>query len=135
MRDCSTNMFDLMKTRYLLQLALVAFAFPVCLLAGTPPKIGDTAPDFELKTLDGQPVRLSVLRSNSPVVLIVLRGWPGYQCPVCTAQVQDYISSADGFASAKVRVLMVYPGPAPDLKAHAKEFLNKKEWPKDFIYV
>ena len=30
---------------------------------------------------------------------------------------------------------MVYPGPANELKAHAKEFLGSKEWPKDFLYV
>ena len=66
---------------------------------------------------------------------MVLRGWPGYQCPICTRQVQDYIASAPGFAEANARVVMVDPGPADNLKAHAKEFLENKQWPKDFIYV
>ena len=30
---------------------------------------------------------------------------------------------------------MVYPGPAESLKAHAKEFLENKQWPKEFVYV
>jgi peroxiredoxin len=97
--------------------------------------VGDKAPEFTLKTLDDQTVRLSDLTAKGKVVLVVLRGWPGYQCPLCTRQVQDYIASASGFASAKARVVMVYPGPADDLKAHATEFLKNKEWPKEFVYV
>ena len=30
---------------------------------------------------------------------------------------------------------MVYPGPADMLEAHAKEFLENKQWPKEFLYV
>jgi len=115
--------------------ALLACAAPVALNAGTPPKAGDKASEFVLKTLDAQTVRLSDLTAKGKVVLIVLRGWPGYQCPLCTRQVQDYIASSPGFAQAKARVVMVYPGPADNLEAHAKEFLENKEWPKDFIYV
>ena len=84
----------------------------------------------------GQPDH-SFKRSHlkSRVVLIVLRGWPGYQCPICTRQVQDYIAEAEGFAAMKARVVMVYPGPADNLKAHAKEFVQNKQWPKEYIYV
>ena len=85
--------------------------------------------------LTGRSVRLSDLTSEGKVVLIVLRGWPGYQCPICTAQVHDYVRSAPGFAEAKARVVMVYPGPAENLKAHASEFLQDKQWPKEFIYL
>jgi hypothetical protein len=49
--------------------------------------------------------------------------------------VQDYIASASGFSTSKARVVMVYPGPADDLKAHATEFLQNKQWPKEFVYV
>ena len=115
-------------------LALLTCALPLILNAA-PPKVGDKAPDFTLKTLDDQTVRLSELTATGKVVLIVLRGWPGYQCPLCTRQVQDYIASASGFASAKARVVMVYPGPANDLKAHATEFLKNKQWPKEFVYL
>ena len=115
--------------------ALLACLVPVALQAAAPPKVGDKAPDFLLQTLDNQAIRLSDLTSKSRVVLIVLRGWPGYQCPICTRQVQDYIAEAQSFAAVKARVVMVYPGPADNLKAHAKEFLQNKEWPKDYIYV
>ncbi len=120
---------------YKTALRVLAFLLPFTLLAGTPPKVGDKAPDFALKTLDDQTVRLSELTANSNVVLVVLRGWPGYQCPLCTAQVHDFIGSAPAFAKANARVVFVYPGPADDLKAHAKDFLGNKEWPKDFVYV
>lgn len=105
--------------------------------AAEPPKLGDKAPDFSLKTLDDQTVRLSDLTSKSKVVLVVLRGWPGYQCPVCDRQVQDFIKLESEFAEAKARVVFVYPGPADGLKTHAKEFADwkGKQWPKEFLYV
>lgn len=123
-----------LHTTYKMALAVLACALPLTLNAA-PPKVGDKAPDFTLKTLDDQTVRLSDLAATGKVVLVVLRGWPGYQCPLCTRQVQDYIASASGFASAKARVVMVYPGPTDDLKAHATEFLKNKQWPKEFIYL
>jgi len=115
---------------------LFAALLPIAAHADIP-KIGDQAPDFALPSLDGATVRLSELTPSGPVVLVVLRGWPGYQCPVCDRQVQDYIASVAGFAEAKARVLFVYPGPAADLKAHAEEFRSWKgrQWPGDFLYV
>jgi len=105
--------------------------------AAEPPKVGDKAPDFALKTLDDKTVRLGELTAKGKVVLVVLRGWPGYQCPLCDRQVQDFIRSATNFTEPKARVVFVYPGPADDLKAHAKEFADwkGKQWPKDFLYV
>ncbi|MBI1176570.1 redoxin domain-containing protein [bacterium] len=103
----------------------------------TPPKVGAMATDFTLKTLDGQSVRLRDLTNKGNVVLVVLRGWPGYQCPICDRQVHDYIAHSNGFAEAKAQLLFVYPGPADDLKAHAEEFKSwkGKEWPKEYLYV
>ncbi len=117
--------------------ALAAFACmaPLAASAANSPRPGDRAPDFELKTLDDRAVRLSDLAAKSPVVLVELRGWPGYQCPVCTRQVHDYVASASRFKAAGVQVLMVYPGPAVELKAHAAEFLSDKSWPGDFLFV
>src|SRR5260370_33914416 len=48
--------------------------------AAAPPRVGSMAPDFTLKTLDDQSVRLTDLTAKSKVVLVVLRCWPGYQC-------------------------------------------------------
>src|SRR4051794_20062397 len=97
--------------------------------AATPPAVGDTAQNFALNSLEGQPVELSKLTSNKPVVLVVLRGWPGYQCPLCTRQVNEFVSHAADLDAAGVQTIMVYPGPAADLKAHAREFLQNKNWP------
>ena len=123
-----------MKLNRLLQLAGMLMA-PLTLVDGSAPNVGDNAPDFTLKSLDDQSVRLSNLTSNGPVVLVVLRGWPGYQCPLCTAQVHNYVESAQTFADAKATVLMVYPGPSEALKAHAQDFLKNKHWPKEFVFV
>jgi len=102
--------------------------------AAEPLKVGDAAPDFTLNTLDGKSVSLSTENAKQPVVLLVLRGWPGYQCPLCTLQVHDYVAQAEEL-SAKSRVIMVYPGPADELKAHAADFLKNKDWPEKFLFV
>jgi peroxiredoxin len=100
-----------------------------------PPSVGSSAPDFTLNTLDDQPVRLDDLTAKGKVVLIVLRGWPGYQCPFCTRQAHDFVSHEEQFKADGVQVVIVYPGPADDLKAHAADFLKDKDWPKDFLLV
>lgn len=119
-----------------LGVASVLWAAPLLVQAGTP-KVGDKAPAITLKALDDQTVRLNELTASGSVVVVVLRGWPGYQCPVCDRQTQDFIRSAPEFEEADARVLFVYPGPAEGLKAHAKEFQSwkGKEWPKEFIYA
>ena len=117
--------------------ALFMCAALLTLPAAQIPKVGEKAPDFSLKTLDDQTVHLSGLTANGNVVLIVLRGWPGYQCPICDRQVHDFIASASAFADAKAQLVFVYPGPVNDLKAHAEEFKKwkGKEWPEEFHYV
>ena len=127
------------KTRiipFLLAGLVIGFLHSPSAAAGIP-KVWDKTPDFTLQTLDDQTVRLGELTAKEKVVLVVLRGWPGYQCPVCDRQVQDFIKSASDFAEAKARVVFVYPGPADDLKAQVKEFAEwrGKQWPKDFLYV
>src|SRR2546422_6306833 len=120
------------------KLVLVCTVLVACSLevkAATPPQVGDTAPNFTLNTLDSKSVELNQLTAKQPVVLVVLRGWPGYQCPICTRQVHDFVSKAQEFAARGVQVLMVYPGPADKLKEHAREFLQGKEWPKEFLFV
>lgn len=101
----------------------------------TTPKVGETAPDFTLTALDGGKWTLSKAAKAGPVVLVVLRGFPGYQCPICTAQVGALIASADEFTKAKAQVVLVYPGPAEGLKAHADEFVSGKNIPANFRFV
>jgi thioredoxin-dependent peroxiredoxin len=124
----------LIRAYQIISVAL-AISFTFKLSAADAPNVGEKAPDFVLKTVDQKSVRLAELTAKSSVVLLVLRGWPGYQCPLCTAQVQDYIGSSEQFSKTKARVVMVYPGPSDHLKARAQEFLESKQWPKDFIFV
>lgn len=101
----------------------------------TPPVTGDRAKDFTLSTLTGETVALKTLTSKGPVVLLVLRGYPGYQCPICTVQVGDFLGKADGFAGRKASVVLVYPGPADKLKEHASEFVRGKTLPEHFYFL
>ncbi len=114
----------------LIPLFLLAEALP--LAAGAAPTVGEKAPDFVLATPEGKSVRLSEAILKGPVVLVVLRGYPGYQCPYCNRQVQDFIQRSQGFADAGARVVMVYPGPPQDLGVKAGEFLADKKFPDNF---
>ncbi|HEY1111674.1 MAG TPA: peroxiredoxin family protein [Opitutaceae bacterium] len=99
------------------------------------PGAGDTAPAFALRTLEGKTVELATLAGETRVVLVVLRGFPGYQCPLCTKQVGEFAARAKDFAAKGARVVMVYPGPADQLQRRAGEFLKDKAWPADFVFL
>lgn len=96
------------------------------------PVVGEKAPNFELKSLGGEPVKLSTELEKGPVVLVVLRGYPGYQCPVCTAQFGEFIAKKEQFKTAGAQVVFVYPGPADRLVERAKEFVRGKDYPAHF---
>jgi thioredoxin-dependent peroxiredoxin len=114
----------------LMPLFVLAAALP--LFAAAPPLVGEKAPDFALSTPEGKSVRFSELVAKGPVVLVVLRGYPGYQCPYCNRQVQDFIQKSQGFADAGAHVVLIYPGPPQDLGARANEFLADKKLPGNF---
>ena len=116
-------------------MSLVAFAALLPLAAAAPPTVGDKAPDFKLSTPEGKSVQLSEVTGKGPVVLVVLRGYPGYQCPYCNRQVQDFVQKSQGFADAGARVVLVYPGPPQELGAKANEFLADKKLPEHFDLV
>lgn len=99
------------------------------------PTVGDEAREFELSGIDGKKVKLSSLTSEGPVVLVVLRGFPGYQCPICNKQVSGLLGSAQKFKDAKASLVLIYPGPANDLKKHAEEFIRGKTLPENFHLV
>ena len=99
-------------------------------------KVGDTAPDVEFQPLQGdQKIQLSSLAADGPVVLVVLRGWPGYQCPICFRQMGALASHADELKRLGAKVVLVYPGPADELADRAKEFLKGTELPEPFVMV
>ena len=105
------------------------------LQAAAPPAVGEKAPDFELTSTLGQRVKLSDLTGRSPVALVVLRGYPGYQCPFCQRQVKDFVNKAQAFADAGVQVVFVYPGPPESTSARAGEFMAGKNFPPHFTML
>ena len=121
--------------RILTTMLILCMAGLIHASAATPPKKGDPAPNFTLRTLDDKTVELHGLTAKSRVVLVVLRGWPGYQCPVCERQVQDLMRHASQLKERGVQMVFVYPGPFTQLKAHAQEFLQNKDWPSNFLFV
>ncbi len=103
--------------------------------ADKPPAVGDQAADFALSALDGESVNLKALLKEGPVVLVVLRGYPGYQCPACSAQVGEFTAQAKKFASAGAKIVLVYPGAKLSLGERAKEFLRGHALPENVYLV
>ena len=99
------------------------------------PAVGDKAPEFRLPNLQGEPVQLSALVAKGPVVLVVLRGFPGYQCPACNAQTGQLLAAAEKFAARKAQVVLVYPGSDAELKQKAERFVGDKILPANFHLV
>jgi peroxiredoxin len=85
--------------------------------------------------LGGGEVTLSEFVADGPIALVVLRGYPGYQCPVCARQVHEFIQNADGFKQVGARVLFVYPGPSDDLQSRAEEFAEDKTLPGHYTML
>jgi thioredoxin-dependent peroxiredoxin len=116
-------------------LTLLVMLLGVAAQAATPPTVGALPPEFSLQTLDGKTGGLAELRKEGAMVLVMLRGFPGYQCPLCTRQVNEFAGRAKEFADKGARVVFVYPGPAKELQARAKEFLANKDWPAEFVLL
>jgi peroxiredoxin len=118
---------------------LLAFTFTIAGAenrgGGGAAEVGDKAPALSLDTLDAKTVRLEELRKAGPVVVIELRGWVGYQCPICTKQVGEFIGRAGDFKKAGATVVLVYPGAPDKLKEHAADFISGKGLPDNFRFV
>lgn len=121
------------KVKPLLALSLLIAATAYALAA--VPAVGSKAPDFTLSTPEGVAVSLHELTAKGPVVLVVLRGYPGYQCPYCQRQAHDFMENSGKFAQDGAQVLLVYPGPPAGLGQRAKEFMGKQTLPANFRLV
>src|SRR4029079_10137032 len=80
-RGILARFFTFIPAFLLLCCALGAFA--------ETPAVGSVAPDFTLTTPQGTSVQLSKWSQGHESALIILRGYPGYQCPYCQKQVHD----------------------------------------------
>ena len=128
--------------RALLLLGSLVVLFNVCIAsamsaraAAVPPVVGEKARDFRLPGGYGRPVQLSELMRQGPVVVVVLRGFPGYQCPACNTQTGQFFSAAEKLRAANAQVVVVYPGQSKGLADHAREFMNDKTTPVGFHVV
>ncbi len=102
---------------------------------GAAPKVGDKARPFTLTALDGKSVSLAGETARGPVVLVLARGWPGYQCPFCTRQFADFVAHAKEFETLGASVVWVYPGPSDQVVQRAKEFVASSPLPAVFRFV
>lgn len=123
-----------------LSVLVVALSLALVGCGGTqaPPAtlaVGAPAPDITLRTLDGTPLNLATLQANGPVVYVQLRGWVGYQCPLCTKQVGDLLAHAKDFEAAGAEVVLAYPGPAAEIDARAREFIAGKDFPPNIHFL
>ncbi|WP_167604753.1 peroxiredoxin family protein [Maribellus sediminis] len=117
-------------------LAILLISLPIIALAqNAKVKTGDKAINFKLDLIGGESIKLSQLYKEGPVVLIVLRGWPEYQCPICTRQVGEFIAGTDQFKASGARVLFVYPGPSEVLLEKATEFASDFSFPDGFFFA
>tara|TARA_R110002049_G_scaffold4601_4_gene31923 strand:- start:171817 stop:172380 length:564 start_codon:yes stop_codon:yes gene_type:complete len=102
------------------------------------PAVGDKAPDFDLPIVgsdEDEYLQLHKEVEKGPVVVIVLRGYPGYQCPLCSRQVGSLINRAKALSQAAHRVVLVYPGEPDLLQRHADEFIGSRAVPDPIVMV
>ncbi|HYQ58131.1 MAG TPA: peroxiredoxin family protein [Draconibacterium sp.] len=116
----------------------ILFAFlliPAFSQPNTQVKTGDKIIDFKAQLIDGSEVQLNKLYGQSNLILIVLRGWPEYQCPICTRQVGEFVGEAEQFKKYGAKVLMIYPGPSEVLQEKAEEFSEDFTFPEGFYFA
>ncbi|MBL4883602.1 MAG: redoxin domain-containing protein [Planctomycetaceae bacterium] len=99
------------------------------------PQVGDIAKDFKLKATDGKSYKLKELSKDKLVVLVVLRGFPGYQCPACTRQAANFLAGINAIKKEGAILVFVYPGPANNLEQKAGEFLADSVLPDGAIML
>ncbi len=96
---------------------------------------GDNAVAFKGVDWEGQPFEFEPGKSGRWTVLVFLRGYPGYQCPLCSRQVAELIRKAEELSTARGDVVLVYPGVAKDLTVKAKEFVADNSLPANFKLI
>jgi len=81
-------------------------------------KVGDKAPDFNLKNAFGKNVRLSSLTKEGPVILVFYRGaW----CAICNIQLHSLNASLPTFKKYGAQLLAVTPQKPDRSKAQIKK--------------
>src|SRR5271157_1722548 len=68
-------------------IAILALVLTVSTAKAQAPATGNKAPNFTLLTPTGSSVSLESDTRKGTTVLVILRGFLGYQCPYCVRQV------------------------------------------------
>jgi peroxiredoxin len=130
--------------RTVFRLAFALLIGAVWTLAATAPtlaaaeqqQVGDRVIDFELPVVGSDAyLVLSDEYDQGAVVVVVLRGYPGYQCPVCRRQVGSLANRAKGLTGQAHRVILVYPGEGTELKRHSQQFMGSRSLPQPLVMV
>jgi len=119
-------------------MCLAGFTYAADLEIG--PEEGTILKDFSGVTMNGGSFQLSKAVEKGSVVIVMLRGFPGKQCPVCSTQVAGYIAKAQEFEKQRnTPVVFIYPGKVNNLDKRAKEFTapleETEDLPNNFIFV
>jgi len=104
------------------------------------PEEGSKIGEITGTTINRGDFKLSKLVEKGSVVLVMLRGFPGAQCPVCSTQVAGYIAKAQEFEEQRnTPVVFIYPGKVNNLEKRAKEFTapleTEVDLPGNFVFV
>ncbi len=110
-----------------------------CLSAETPvpqQRVDERIHDFDLPIVGSKDyLRLSDQYRRGPVVVVVLRGYPGYQCPLCTAQVATLANRATAISKLAEKIVLIYPGSSESLQRHAEQFAGTRRLPDSMVIV
>jgi len=98
--------------------------------------VGDRVIDFDLPIVGSDDyLQLEKEIDHGVVVVVVLRGYPGYQCPICNQQLGQLINRASTLAQLAHRVIVVYPGDSDLLARHANDFVGSRRIPDPLVVV
>lgn len=81
-----------------------------------PPGAGDVAPDFELRSQHGEPIRLSGFRGDRSVVILF---YPYAFSRICTAELCEIRDDLSTFQNDAVQVLAISCDAVHTLRAYA----------------
>jgi peroxiredoxin len=72
--------------------------------------IGKPPPQLKFLGPDGSIFNLGEFRGRERLVLVFLRGFPGYVCVACTAQTAAFAAKQKEFEARDAQIIFIYPG-------------------------
>jgi len=96
------------------------------------PETGEKLPYARFLADTGDVVDLTQCAEGKRIVLVLLRGFPGYVCPYCTKQTAELVRAVDRLDALNAVVYVVYPGPSDKIRAFTKSVTRQLEERPDF---